>query len=85
MTSAVHGKVPRRPDGLQADIAGEDRFVASEFVRRARDLLRMQRAAGLSTTSLGITMMLTQRSKIARRTAILSARGICPGVDTRSQ
>src|SRR5215472_1451203 len=36
MTSAVHGKVPRRPDGLLADIAGEDRLVASEFVHRAR-------------------------------------------------
>jgi hypothetical protein len=51
----------------------------------ARDLLRMQRAVGLSTTSLGITMTLSQRSKIARRTAISSARGIYSGVDTISQ
>ena len=41
--------------------------------------------AGRSATSPGMTMTLTQRSAIARRTAISMARGICSVLETSSQ
>ena len=41
--------------------------------------------AGFSATSPGTTTTLTQRSRIDRRTAISSTRGICSGLDTSSQ
>ena len=41
--------------------------------------------AAFSATSPGTTTTLTQRSRIERRTAISSTRGICSGLDTSSQ
>ena len=50
---AVHLEVARRPHGLRADVAGEDRVIRRDFAHQAGDILRVDDlAAGLALGEL---------------------------------